>query len=219
MSLRIIGGEYRRRQLRTPHGMSTRPYTDRVRQIAFDRLGDAIDGARIADVFSGVGTMGLESLSRGAASCVFIEGDPKVHALLSQNVAAIVKDKPTVCWKTNIHRTSFCPNGAEECLPYDLVFFDPPYNQCSLLSRNEALGKGLVRLAKPKASHADTIVVLRTPERVEFPESHAWSVDDHWAISTMNLWVLKKRKPDSTATDPESPMSATPKSPKPVSQN
>ena len=194
MTLRIIGGDYRRRQLRTPHGLSTRPYTDRVRQIVFDRLSDRIENARVADVFSGVGTMGLESLSRGAQSCVFIEGDSKVHQLLSENVSAIAADKPTICWKTNIHRTSFCPNGAEQCLPFDVVFFDPPYDQCSLLAPSEVLGKGLVRLAKPRATYEDALIVLRTPERVEFPDSRAWIVDEHWSISTMNLWLLKKRE-------------------------
>ena len=200
MSLRIIGGEYRRRQLRTPHGLSTRPYTDRVRQIVFDRLVDRLEDARVADVFSGVGTMGLESLSRGARSCVFIEGDPKVHQLLSENVAAIASEKDTVCWKTNIHRTSFCPNGADACLPFDLVFFDPPYDQCDLLAESEVLGKGLVRLSKPRATHEDALVVLRTPERVEFSNSKGWVVDDHWSISTMNLWILKKRdRPEQLA--------------------
>ena len=48
MSLRIIGGTYRRRHLKTPHGKTTRPYTDRVRQIVFDRLGDSVESARVA---------------------------------------------------------------------------------------------------------------------------------------------------------------------------
>lgn len=64
MSLRVISGQYRRRILKTPADDSTRPYTDRVRQIVFDRLHDFIPDARVADVFAGVGTMGIESLSR-----------------------------------------------------------------------------------------------------------------------------------------------------------
>lgn len=192
MSLRIIGGEFRRRLLKTPPTKATRPYTDRVRQVVFDRIGDIVPDARVADVFSGVGTMGLEALSRGAQSCVFIEGDPKVHAALKENVAALADDLPTVCWKTNIHRTSFRPQGAELCLPYSLVFFDPPYAQCPLLAKDEPLGKCLVRLAKPDVTAPDALMLLRTPEHFEFSESDAWHIRERWRISTMNLWLLER---------------------------
>ncbi|MCA9017478.1 MAG: RsmD family RNA methyltransferase, partial [Planctomycetaceae bacterium] len=106
MALRIISGRFRRRILKTPPDQSTRPYTDRVRQIVFDRLGeDRIVGARVADVFAGVGTMGMESLSRGAATCVFIEAGPDVYPLLRENVQTIAPDVPTVCWRTDVRRT------------------------------------------------------------------------------------------------------------------
>lgn len=206
MSLRIIGGEFRRRQLKTPPGRTTRPYTDRVRSIVFDRIIELVPDARVADVFAGVGTMGLEALSRGAASCVFIEGDKKVHQALSENVAAIAPDMPTVCWKTNIHRTSFAPQGRPECLPYSLVFLDPPYDQCPLLTENEPLGRGLLRLARPNVSSDDAVMILRTPLRFEFSGSAAWRISDHWRISTMSLWVL--RKPSADATDQDSGMTS-----------
>ncbi len=199
MTLRIIGGEYRRRLLRTPPTRATRPYTDRVRQKVFDRIEDLLDGLRVADIFSGVGTMGIESLSRGAQSCVFIEGDVKVHEALCDNVEAIVKDKPTVCWKTNIHRTSFRPNGGEECLPYDLIYFDPPYDQCPLLAPHEALGKALKRLSKPNVSSEDALMILRTPGTYDFVESNGWRIDEHWPISTMNLWLLKKASSEASS--------------------
>lgn len=165
-----------------------------------------LEDLRVADIFSGVGTMGIESLSRGAKSCVFLEGDIKVHEALVDNVQAIVKeDKPTVCWKTNIHRTSFRPNGGEECLPYDLIYFDPPYDQCSLLAPHEVLGKGLKRLSKPNVSSEDALMILRTPGNVKFADSCGWRVDEHWPISTMNLWLLKKadRLPDAEAPQAE----------------
>lgn len=195
MTLRIIGGEYRRRLLKTPPSRATRPYTDRVRQKVFDRIDDMLDGLRVADVFSGVGTMGIESLSRGAQSCVFIEGDVKVHEALVDNVDAIIRDKETVCWKTNIHRTSFRPNGGESCLPYDLVYFDPPYDQCPLLAAHQPLGKALKRLAKPNVTSDDAMMILRTPGKFDFVESCGWRIDEHWPISTMNLWILKKGTP------------------------
>lgn len=199
MTLRIIGGDFRRRHLKTPPSRDTRPYTDRVRQIVFDRISDEIPGSRVADVFSGVGTMGLEALSRGAESAVFLEGDSRVFKLLSENVATIAPQKSTLCWKTNIHRTSFRPNGGDELLPYSLVFFDPPYAQCDLLEQHAALGKCLKRLARPDVSAMDATVILRTPGHFEFSETHAWNIRDCWRISTMNLWIL--RKSDSHRSD------------------
>ena len=193
MSLRIIGGEYRRRKLATPPTRATRPYTDRVRQMVFDKIDHLVENARVADIFAGVGTMGLEALSRGAQSCVFIEGDVKVHQSLRDNVQTIAAEKNTVCWKTNIHRTSFRPNGSEACLPYSLVFLDLPYAQCPLLAPREVLGKGLVRLAKSNVTDDDALVILRTPAQFDFSETAAWKIDDLWRISSMKLWLLKKQ--------------------------
>lgn len=167
--------------------------------MVFDRISELVPDARVADVFSGVGTMGLEALSRGASSCVFIEGDAKVHEALSYNVRAIVTERETLCWKTNIHRTSFCPSGTDACLPYNLVFFDPPYDQCPLLLPGEVLHKALGRLAKPRATSEDAIVILRTPEHFVFSGATGWRIDDHWPISTMNLWILKKSGNESAA--------------------
>ena len=203
MPLRIIGGDLRRRLLRTPQTKDTRPYTDRVRQVVFDRLGDRVEGAKVADIFAGVGTMGLESISRGASSCVFIEGDRRVHECLRENVATLAPDFPTVCWKTDIHRTSFRPTGVDECLPYSLVFLDPPYAQCPLLEGKQALAKCMVRLAKPEVTADDVLVILRTPEHFEFSATAQWQIHDHWRISTMNLWLLQKgTSADSAAAQP-----------------
>ena len=141
MSLRIIGGSLRRRHLKTPPGIATRPYTDRVRQIVFDRIVNEVPFARVADVFSGVGTMGLESLSRGADSCVFIEADREVHRALRDNVNQLAADFPTVCWKTDVRYTSFAPKGNESLLPYTIIFFDPPYAQCPSLESGCSAGE------------------------------------------------------------------------------
>lgn len=205
MSLRIISGDYSGRKLMTPAGETTRPYTERVRQKVFDRLGDEVEGSRMADIFSGVGTMGLEGLSRGAKSCVFFEADPDVFEALSKNVEKIAGDHTTLCWKTNVHRTSFVPSGVDDAVPYDLVFFDPPYIQCDLLDPKKALGKGLTRLARDRATAPEAKVILRTPERVWFSGVPGWRIDDIWHISTMKLWILKKT--DSKPT--ESPRMAS----------
>jgi 16S rRNA (guanine966-N2)-methyltransferase len=192
MSLRVISGLYRRRLLKTPSDDSTRPYTDRVRQIVFDRLSDLIPDARVADVFAGVGTMGIESLSRGARSCVFYEFSYEIHELLVANVKAIAPDARTICWRTDVRRTSFRPHGGDDCLPYTLIFFDPPYRTADEISPGRPLSASLKRLAKDSISTSNAVLVLRTPEHFEAPEIPGWNVHDCWEISSMMIWILTK---------------------------
>jgi 16S rRNA (guanine966-N2)-methyltransferase len=190
MSLRVISGQFRRRRLLTPADDSTRPYTDRVRQIVFDRLRDKLPGSRVADIFAGVGTMGIESLSRGATSCVFFESNPAVHALLVNNLHTIAPQSRAICWKVDVRRTSFRPRGGEDCLPYSLIFFDPPYRGAEDLQPGRPLAFSLKRLARPELSSRDCLLVLRTPERFDLPSVAGWRVEDCWPLSSMLVWTL-----------------------------
>ncbi len=192
MSLRVISGQYRRRILKTPSDDSTRPYTDRVRQIVFDRLRDLVPGARVADVFAGVGTMGIESLSRGAHSCVFYESNPDIHELLVSNVATIAPAARTICWRTDVRRTSFRPHGGEDFLPYSLIYFDPPYRRADEISPGRPLAASLKRLSRVNISSPECLLILRTPEKFETPEVNGWSVHDCWELSSMMVWILTK---------------------------
>ena len=201
MSLRVISGQYRRRLLKTPSDDSTRPYTDRVRQMVFDRLNKLIPNARVADVFSGVGSMGMESLSRGAKSCVFFEANPEIHELLVSNVKSIAPEARTICWKTDVRRTSFRPKGGDDCLPYTLIFFDPPYRTADEIAPGKPLWASLKRLARDTISSADCVLVLRTPEHFDTPELAQWQVHDCWEISSMMIWIMTK--PGAFADDEE----------------
>jgi 16S rRNA (guanine966-N2)-methyltransferase len=192
MSLRIISGKYRRRLLKTPSDDSTRPYTDRVRQKTFDRLGAFLPGARVADIFAGVGTMGMEALSRGAASCVFFEASTEIHELLTANVRTIAPDARAICWKTDIRKTSFRPRGGDDCIPYSLIFFDPPYKIADQVYPGGTLAPALKLLSRETLSTPDAILILRTPERFEEPEVTGWVVHDRWELSSMIIWILTK---------------------------
>ena len=82
----MIAGELRGRTLRTPPGRQIRPTQGHVRQVLFDILGSAITGARVLDFFAGVGALGIEALSRGAAEACFVERDPTVLRYLRENL-------------------------------------------------------------------------------------------------------------------------------------
>lgn len=125
--MRIVAGSWRGRKLAAPPGNATRPTADRVRQALFDMLlhaawggHDALDAARVLDVFAGTGAYGLEALSRGAAHATFIEHDRVALAALRANIAACgAQDR---CIVLAIDALVVPPDG-----PSDLVFLDPPY--------------------------------------------------------------------------------------------
>ena len=131
--MRIIAGTWRGRPLVAPKGDTTRPTADRTREALFSmltsRLG-SFEGLAVADLFAGSGALGLEALSRGAASCIFVEQDrPAVDALRAN------ADKLGV--KPDIRATSVLALGSAP-MPLDLVMMDPPY----------ATGAGAVALDK-----------------------------------------------------------------------
>ena len=183
--MRIIAGRFRRRKLLTSPGTTTRPITDRVKETLFERIDASLQQARVADVFAGTGTIGLEALSRGAQSVVFIEQDRAAHELLQQNVATLGAGDQTICWRTDALRSSFRPQGGEACLPYDVVFFDPPYRMIERLRVGSPLYRSLQRLARPAVSSSGARLVLRTPERAHFELPDAWRID--WTLTMSNM--------------------------------
>ncbi len=121
--IRVVSGEFGGRKLQVPEGMATRPTTDKVRQAVFNSLDSAglIDGATIADLFAGSGALGIEALSRGAASCVFVERDRAALKALRANIAALgLEDRTTVV-------TSDVPAWLPAMRGIDLALIDPPY--------------------------------------------------------------------------------------------
>jgi 16S rRNA (guanine966-N2)-methyltransferase len=122
--VRIIAGDWRRRLLRAPEGDTTRPTADRTRETLFamltSRLG-TFEGLAVADLFAGSGALGLEALSRGAQSCVFVEHDAAALRALRANIAAL-RAQP----QSDVRATSVMALGPA-AKPYDLLLLDPPY--------------------------------------------------------------------------------------------
>ncbi|HVR91254.1 MAG TPA: 16S rRNA (guanine(966)-N(2))-methyltransferase RsmD [Novosphingobium sp.] len=122
--MRIIAGLWRGRRLVAPHGDTTRPTADRTRETLFSmlvsRLG-SFEGLAVADLFAGSGALGLEALSRGAASCLFVEQDAPALRALRQNIAALQAQA-----QSDVRAGSVMAQGPAKT-PLDLVLLDPPY--------------------------------------------------------------------------------------------
>ena len=124
MSLRIIAGQWRGRKLVVPAGDATRPTADRTRETLFSmlvsRLG-TFEGLKVADLFAGSGALGIEALSRGAASCLFVDSDQAAIKSLRANVASLDAQAHSDVQA----RSAMALGVAKSAL--DLVFLDPPY--------------------------------------------------------------------------------------------
>ncbi len=129
MSLRIIGGEYRGRVLRSVKGMLTRPLLGQAREAIFDILGPRVEGAEVWDLFAGTGATGFEALSRGARHVTFVEKARQAIDVLKENLAMLgesAQERARV-----VRGDAWDPQlAAEDGTPAptpDLVFLDPPY--------------------------------------------------------------------------------------------
>jgi 16S rRNA (guanine966-N2)-methyltransferase len=123
--VRIIAGEFGGRRLAAPKDARVRPTADRVREAWMSILAEALPGARVLDLYAGSGALGLEALSRGAASCTFVELNPPSLRALEANVAALgVGDRVTVHRGDALRYVERLPAGA-----FDLAFADPPYTR------------------------------------------------------------------------------------------
>lgn len=128
--MRVVAGRFRGRALVAPEDMSIRPTSDRVRESVFNILAHGIDafslaGARVIDLFSGTGALGIEAVSRGAAYCLFVEEAAEARALIRQNVEALGLTGETRIFRRDA--TDLGPAGNME--PYGLAFLDPPYGK------------------------------------------------------------------------------------------
>ncbi|EHM50300.1 MAG: 16S rRNA (guanine(966)-N(2))-methyltransferase [Yokenella regensburgei] len=134
--IRIIGGQWRGRKLPVPDSPGLRPTTDRVRETLFNWLAPYMVDARCLDCFSGSGALGLEALSRYAASATLLEMERHVAQQLQKNLATLKAGNARV---VNTNTLAFL---AESGTPHDVVFIDPPFRKgmleetLDLLERN-----------------------------------------------------------------------------------
>jgi len=144
--MRIIAGEHRGRTIAAPPGLTTRPTPDRVRGALFSalesRLGGpgSLEGVRVLDLFAGSGALGLEALSRGAASAVFVERDRQALAALQANLAALgLQAQARVVGEDVVHALPSLAAGGER---FDAVLMDPPYGDPEAAEALRALAGG-----------------------------------------------------------------------------
>lgn len=123
--MRVISGDLRGRILKVPPGRGLRPTQGHVRQVLFDIVGEAIVGQRVLDLFAGVGGLGIEALSRGAAEACFVERDPVALRCLRENLEAFgIADRARVLPVSVEAGLKILEKGEAG---FAWIFADPPY--------------------------------------------------------------------------------------------
>jgi 16S rRNA (guanine(966)-N(2))-methyltransferase RsmD len=161
---RVIAGSARGVRLRAP-AAGTRPFADRVKQTLFAILEPDLNGARVLDLFAGSGAGGIEALSRGAASAVFVEKDAGAALVIQANLRATSLDGP----EAQVVRAEALAwlKGSSTGAPFDLVIVDPPYAESDLLARTlAALGAEEAPLTQRARVVAKHFWRDRPPDRI-----------------------------------------------------
>jgi 16S rRNA (guanine(966)-N(2))-methyltransferase RsmD len=143
--MRIVAGRHRGRKLRAPAGQATRPTSDRVREALFSILG-SVEGTRVLDLYAGSGALGIEALSRGAASATFVESAAPAVAVIRANLAAAREEEGEVVSGDVL---AWLGSAAARGRVFDLVFCDPPYDAATRVA--QPLGELIPPVAAPQA--------------------------------------------------------------------
>jgi 16S rRNA (guanine966-N2)-methyltransferase len=187
--MRIIAGAKRGMKLLSPKTDVSRPITDRVKESLFNVLwnyGFPKDKI-LADLFCGVGSLGLEALSRGAEFVTFVEKDPKIIATLKRNI-----EKAGFAGESKVIRADAFKIGAPvNERKYDLIFVDPPYSASRETETGSPLGKLLVLLNEQLSQNG--IVVVRTEKQIELVERYSLlKVIERRQWGTMAVIIYRK---------------------------
>jgi 16S rRNA (guanine966-N2)-methyltransferase len=188
--MRIIAGTKRGMKLLSPPTNVTRPITDRIKESLFNVLTnyDLLQGARVADLFSGVGSLGLEALSRGAVFVTFVEKNVEVIEVLEENIAKAGFGAQSRVVRASAFRVGapVGPGGQR----YDLVFVDPPYATTREVDEHSALAALLQILQDQIVPRG--VVVVRTHRRAAPLEDYgSFHVVDRRAWGTMSIVLLQ----------------------------
>ncbi|MEE4111377.1 MAG: 16S rRNA (guanine(966)-N(2))-methyltransferase RsmD [Desulfobacteraceae bacterium] len=123
--MRVISGMLKGRRLTAPDGMATRPTADRIKESVFNILAGSIQTKRVLDLFAGTGALGIEALSRGAASAVFVDRAKAALSAIRRNIRELGLENCTRVIRWNILKNLNCLTPERDA--FDLVFMDPPY--------------------------------------------------------------------------------------------
>lgn len=150
IKMRVIAGTARRLNLKTPLGMETRPTTDRIKETLFNMINPYIIGTNFLDLFAGSGQMGIEALSRGAKTAVFVENNKGAVSCIKENLESTKLDKGAHVISTDVMSAL---RQLEGKYVFDYIFMDPPY-------KNGLEKEALIYLNSSGLINEDSVIII-----------------------------------------------------------
>lgn len=195
--MRVIAGQAKGRPLRAVPGRSTRPTTDKVKEAIFSIIGPYFDGERVLDLFAGTGGLGIEALSRGAGSAVFIDINARSIEVVRLNLAATGMTKQALVYRNDASRAIKLLSKKDDA--FDLIFLDPPYDK-------ETADELLVLLSQNNLVQDRAIAVVEHAASLAYPDELAgFTRFRHAAYGEAAISVYRFGKIAIQATDRSMP--------------
>jgi 16S rRNA (guanine966-N2)-methyltransferase len=135
--LRIIAGKHKGRRIHPPHGLISRPTTDKAREAVFSSIQNIIAASHVLDLYAGSGAMGIEAISRGADSATFVDLSPHAVKAIKDNISSL-----NIQHKTEVLQLDCTRLPSKALKKYDIVFMDPPYGKNLVPRTIDALTDG-----------------------------------------------------------------------------
>jgi 16S rRNA (guanine966-N2)-methyltransferase len=206
--MRVIAGSAGGIQLEVPK-RGVRPTMDRVKAAIFSSLADKVIGARVLDLFAGSGALGIEAMSRGAASALFVDHDRQVIGTIERNLKKVKLEGKTRQYEVfeflNRQSGSERQSGSASLGEFDLIFADPPYEKMD--SGESFTDKLLTDESLPKLLASDGVFILEKRPGEGVPETRSWNVIRQKAYGAtevlfLNATPARSVNPQSAIPDP-----------------
>ncbi len=179
--MRVITGKARGVQLKTPEGMLTRPTADRVKEALFSIINFDIPGAKVLDLFGGTGQLGIEALSRGAESAVFVDAREESCRLIRENLKRTKLEKDA-----KVIRSDYLDYLSRCREQYNIIFLDPPYAEVFLEN-------AIKRITEIDILQSDGIIVAERPLGKELPwEFEGYTRSKDYKYGKVLLTIYRK---------------------------
>lgn len=184
--MRIVGGLYSGRKIKSPRGMTTRPTPEVVREALFNILSRKVVGCKFLDAYAGTGAVGIEALSRGACFAAFIERDINAYRILQTNISSLnLMDKAMVLCADVIESIKEIERKVDS---FDIIFLDPPYY-------NNEIDSCLDILQRSSIVRNDSILVIQHARDIFFEHKGFGKVKQKKYGKTVITFLMKEEKP------------------------
>lgn len=187
--MRVISGSAKGKRLKAPSGLNTRPITDMIKEALFNVLGSRVPGAKLLDLFAGSGSVGIEALSRGARSVVFVDNSNDAVKVVTENLNNCNFSNVYQVIRSDVFKALGLLKRHDD--KFDLIYIDPPF------TNEKIFHEIMAALDKTDILEPEGIVIIRTPRRKEMPmynNLHKYRLN-HYGESSLHYYCRCEEDP------------------------